>query len=107
MAVKVGTLQNFVDGEWVDAISDTARRIVSPATGELIAEAPDASSDDIERAVAAARAAQPRWARLSAWERARVCHAIADLIVARREWFARELSLEQGKPYLSEALPDI
>ena len=35
------------------------------------------------------------------------CHAIADLIDARREAFARELSLEQGKPYLTEALPDI
>jgi acyl-CoA reductase-like NAD-dependent aldehyde dehydrogenase len=36
-----------------------------------------------------------------------VCHAIADLITARREEFARELSLEQGKPYAAEALGDI
>jgi acyl-CoA reductase-like NAD-dependent aldehyde dehydrogenase len=39
--------------------------------------------------------------------RARVCHAIADLIEERREEMARELSLEQGKPYTTEALPDI
>jgi succinate-semialdehyde dehydrogenase/glutarate-semialdehyde dehydrogenase len=36
-----------------------------------------------------------------------VCHAIADLIEERREEMARELSLEQGKPYTAEALPDI
>jgi succinate-semialdehyde dehydrogenase/glutarate-semialdehyde dehydrogenase len=46
-------------------------------------------------------------AALTAWERAKVCHAIADLIDPRREAFAQALSLEQGKPYLAEALPDI
>jgi succinate-semialdehyde dehydrogenase/glutarate-semialdehyde dehydrogenase len=107
MAVTVRTLQNFVDGEWVASTSDRVRQIVSPVTGETIAEVPDASAEDIDRAVAAARAAQPRWAALSAWERARICHAIADLIDERREEFARELSLEQGKPYAAEALADI
>ena len=107
MAVTVRTLQNFVNGEWVASTSDRVRQIVSPVTGETIAEVPDASAEDIDRAVAAARAAQPRWAALSAWERARICHAIADLIDERREEFARELSLEQGKPYAAEALADI
>jgi acyl-CoA reductase-like NAD-dependent aldehyde dehydrogenase len=80
---------------------------VSPVTGETLAEVPDASAEDIDRAVAAARAAQPKWAALSAWDRAKICHTIADLIDARREEFARELSLEQGKPYAAEALGDI
>jgi acyl-CoA reductase-like NAD-dependent aldehyde dehydrogenase len=56
--------------------------------GETIAEAPDASSADVEAAVAAARRAQPKWAALSAWDRAEICHAIADLIEERREEFA-------------------
>jgi succinate-semialdehyde dehydrogenase/glutarate-semialdehyde dehydrogenase len=107
MAVTVRTLQNFVGGEWVASTGDSAREIVSPVTGETLAEAPDASPEDVDRAVAAARAAQPKWAALSAWDRAKVCHAIADLIDERREDFARELSLEQGKPYAAEALPDI
>ena len=80
MAVTVRALENFVGGDWVAATSDSVREIVSPVTGETIAEAPNASSEDIDRAVAAARAAQPKWAALSAWERAKVCHAIADLI---------------------------
>jgi acyl-CoA reductase-like NAD-dependent aldehyde dehydrogenase len=107
MAVTVRTLENFVGGDWVPATSDLVRKIVSPVTGETVAEAPDASSADIDRAVAAARAAQPSWAAISAWERAAICHAIADLIDERREEFAHGLSLEQGKPYAGEALPDV
>jgi acyl-CoA reductase-like NAD-dependent aldehyde dehydrogenase len=107
MAVTVRTLQNFVNGEWIASTSESIREIVSPVTGETIAEVPDASAEDIDRAVAAAREAQSKWAALSAWERAKVCHAIADLIEERREDFARELSLEQGKPYAAEALGDI
>src|SRR5579884_1847503 len=107
MAVALRTLDNFIGGTWVAPRSDRIREIVSPVTGETIAEAADASPADIDAAVAAARAAQPGWAGRSAWERAEICHAIADLIVERREEFARALSLEQGKPYLGEALPDI
>src|SRR3954466_814522 len=107
MAVTVRTLENFIGGEWVASTGESARAVVSPVTGETLAEAPDASVEDVGRAVAAARAAQPKWAALSAWERAKVCHAIADLIDERRDDFARELSLEQGKPYAAEALGDI
>jgi acyl-CoA reductase-like NAD-dependent aldehyde dehydrogenase len=107
MAVTVRTLENFIGGEWVASTGESSRAVVSPVTGETLAEAPDASADDVGRAVAAARAAQPTWAALSAWERAKICHAIADLIDERREDFARELSLEQGKPYAAEALGDI
>jgi acyl-CoA reductase-like NAD-dependent aldehyde dehydrogenase len=107
VVTAVRTLDNFIGGSWVPASGDRVREIVSPVTGETIAEALDASSADVDRAVEAANAAQPRWAALSAWERADVCHAIADLIDERREEFARALSLEQGKPYVAEALPDI
>src|SRR5436190_2566043 len=107
MATAVRARRNFVGGDWVEASAESVREIVSPVTGETLAEVPDASAEDVDRAVAAARAAQPRWAALSPWERARICHAIADLIAERREEFARELSLEQGKPYAAEALGDI
>jgi succinate-semialdehyde dehydrogenase/glutarate-semialdehyde dehydrogenase len=107
MATAVKTLQNFVAGDWVEATGDEAREIVSPVTGEKLADAPNASEEDVKRAAKAAREAQPKWAALSAWDRAKVCHSIADLIEERKEEFARELSLEQGKPYTAEAIPDI
>jgi acyl-CoA reductase-like NAD-dependent aldehyde dehydrogenase len=107
MATTVRNLQNFIGGDWAESTSESAREIISPVTGEKLADVPNASSEDIRRATAAARGAQPRWAATSAWERAGVCHAIADLIDERKEEFARELSLEQGKPYAAEAIPDI
>jgi succinate-semialdehyde dehydrogenase/glutarate-semialdehyde dehydrogenase len=107
MATTVRILQNFIGGNWAEASGDSSREIVSPVTGEKLADVPNASEEDIARAARAAREAQPRWAALSAWERAGVCHAIADLIEERKDEFARELSLEQGKPYVAEAIPDI
>jgi acyl-CoA reductase-like NAD-dependent aldehyde dehydrogenase len=107
MATTVRTLQNFIGGDWAEPTGDEAREIVSPVTGEKLADAPNASEEDIRRAARSAREAQPKWAALSAWDRAAVCHAIADLIEERKEEFARELSLEQGKPYVAEAIPDI
>ena len=107
MAITVRALQNFIGGDWVDATGDDGREIVSPVTGEKLADAPNASEEDVARAARAAREAQPKWAALSAWERAEICHKIADLIEERRDDFARELSLEQGKPFTAEAIPDI
>ena len=107
MATTVRTLRNFVGGDWVEASGDCSREIISPVTGEKLADVPNASEEDIRRAARSAREAQPKWAALSAWDRAAVCHAIADLIEERKEEFARELSLEQGKPYVAEAIPDI
>ena len=107
MATTVRTLQNFVGGDWVESTGANVRQIVSPVTGETLAEVPDASAEDVDRAARAAREAQPAWAALSAWDRAAVCHAIAELIDERREDMARELTLEQGKPFTAEAIPDI
>ena len=107
MATTVRTLQNFIAGDWADSTGEQVRQIVSPVTGETLAEVPDASPDDVARAAKAARDAQPGWAALSAWDRAKICHAIAEKIDERREDMARELTLEQGKPYGAEALPDV
>jgi acyl-CoA reductase-like NAD-dependent aldehyde dehydrogenase len=107
MAITVRTLQNFIGGDWVESTGTEVRPIVSPVTGETLAEVPDASAEDIDAAARAARKAQSTWAARSAWERAEICHAIANLIDERREEMARELTLEQGKPYVAESLADI
>jgi acyl-CoA reductase-like NAD-dependent aldehyde dehydrogenase len=107
MAITVRTLQNFIGGDWRESTGTEIRQIVSPVSGETLAEVPDASAEDVAAAARAAREAQPAWGARSAWERAEICHAIADLIDERREDMARELTLEQGKPFVAEALPDI
>ena len=92
MAVTVRTLQNFIAGEWVDATSDEAREIVSPVTGEKLADAPNASEEDVVRAARAARDAQPKWAALSAWDRAEA--AYRDRAIAARRHGHRHHAVE-------------
>ena len=72
--------------------------VLNPATGALVGEAPNASAADLDRAVAAARAAQPGWAALPDAERAGACAAIAALLTDQAEDLARLLTQEQGKP---------
>ena len=107
MAVATRTLQNFVGGRWVDASGDHSRPVVSPVTGDTLAEAPDASREDVTQAARAAREAQPRWGRLSVFERAQVMHRIAAGLEERQEELARSLTLENGKPFKVEALDDV
>lgn len=72
--------------------------VVNPSTGALVGEAPNASPADLDRAVAAARAAQPDWAALPDDERAAACAAIVGILTENAEELARLLTQEQGKP---------
>ncbi len=72
--------------------------VLNPATGAVVDTAPNATAADLDRAVAAARAAQPAWAALPDEERAALCAKVAETMTANAEELARLLTLEQGKP---------
>lgn len=72
--------------------------VMNPATGAVVGHAPNATPADLDRAVAAARAAQPGWAALPDADRAAACAAIARLLTDHAEELARLLTQEQGKP---------
>ena len=60
MATVTGTtLKNFIGGEFVDAAG--TEDVINPSTGEVIAQAPVSSTEDVDRAVAAARKAFASW----------------------------------------------
>ena len=99
-------LRMHVGGDWVDAASGAVFESVSPATGEVLAVLPEAARADVRAAIEAANAARRAIASMPVFERAGLCHAIADALVERHAAMARELSLEQGKPY-SEAVDEI
>lgn len=85
----------------LDAItpdSGETRDILDPATGEVIGQAPVHTVDDLDRAVAAAKVAQPAWATLGHGRRSELLLAAADAIDANAEALAHLLSREQGKP---------
>ena len=60
MATATDTLKNFVDGEFVDAAEGRTSAVINPATGEEIAQAPDSTAEDVDRAVKAARRPRSR-----------------------------------------------
>jgi acyl-CoA reductase-like NAD-dependent aldehyde dehydrogenase len=80
---------------------------VSPATGEEIASVPVATPDDVDDAVAAAGAAGPAWASLSAFERAARCRVVAAEIDGHADALASWLARDQGKPLEAEARDEV
>jgi acyl-CoA reductase-like NAD-dependent aldehyde dehydrogenase len=81
------------------AITDPDGRVVlDPATGEVVGRAPVRSVEDLDAAVARARAAQPAWAARPDADRVDVLLRAADAVEAAAEPLAELLSREQGKP---------
>ena len=91
-----GDARLFIGGEYVASRGERFE-VVSPVTGAVIGTVPVPGPDEVDAAVAAARAAQRAWARVNVWERAKACHAIGDGITARRDALARLQTLEQGR----------
>ncbi|WP_218013792.1 aldehyde dehydrogenase family protein [Rubellimicrobium rubrum] len=88
----------FIDGEWRDPAGLSVDQVEDPATGRMIATTPAGTRAHAEEALAAARTAQPAWARIPAVERARAVLALADAVHAETETLARIVVAEQGKP---------
>lgn len=97
----------YIGGRFVE--SDGAGRYtsVSPATGDVVGSFALGTPVDVDRAVTAAREAFDSWSRLSVFERAEHLEAAMELIAERSEHLARIMTLEQGKPYYSEALGEV
>lgn len=85
-----GRLQAPRDSRWLD--------VFEPATGQVFAQCPDSSPDDVADAVAAAQRAAPGWSAMPAEQRARLLHRLADLIESRLEAFVALESRDSGKP---------
>src|SRR3546814_20306157 len=92
----------FIDNQWSAPGEPFASH--NPADGTLLAELTQASSHDIERAVAAARRAQPGWAAPSGHRRARALYALARHLQNHSRLFAVQETLDNGKP-ISEPRP--
>ena len=98
--------RHFINGQWVASTGKDFIEVENPATEEIIAQVPNGTADDAERALEAARAAQPAWEALPPVERGTVLRRLAQLILENRERLARLVVAEQGKP-LAEARGEI
>jgi betaine-aldehyde dehydrogenase len=96
MSTALSSLSNFIGGEPVPTAEHEP--VVNPATGEPIAEAPLSSPADVDRAVAAARAAFPAWAAKTPGERAEALLGLAGALEERTDDLAELEAVNAGKP---------
>ena len=91
----------WINGQWVDSKGGGKMSVENPATGEKIAEVVDASPEDVDLAVQAAKTAfyDGRWSRLVPGERSKAIWKLADLLEKHQEEFAKLESENTGKPY--------
>lgn len=93
-----GAFGVFTGGSFGRHDSRRAFATVNPCSGETLAMATRASAGDVDRAVRAARAAQPSWEGIGGHARARLLYALARLIQRNARLFATLESLDNGKP---------
>ncbi|MSR36089.1 MAG: aldehyde dehydrogenase family protein [Gemmatimonadetes bacterium] len=101
--------QLWIDGQWSDAASGETFSTENPATGEVLAQVAAGDAADINRAVAAARAAfrDPAWRRMNPHRRAELLWALSDLIEANAEELALLETLDNGKPLFESREVDL
>jgi phenylacetaldehyde dehydrogenase len=100
------TRAHLIGGESVPAATGATFEDVDPATGQPLAVLALGGPDDVDRAVTAARAAQPAWAEVDPFDRGRVLARVGELVEAHREELAELEARDVGKP-LREADRDV
>jgi aldehyde dehydrogenase (NAD+) len=98
---------NFIGGEWTPAKSGRTFENRNPADrDDLLGTFADSGPEDVERAVAAARDAFPRWRAVPAPKRGEILYRCAEILVRRKEELSRDMTREMGK-VLAETRGDV
>ena len=101
------TYRNFINGQWVQSTGGATIENRNPANhSERIGVFPDSTGADVDAAVAAATEAWKSWRLVPAPKRAEILFRAAELLAARKEEFARDMTREMGK-VLKEARGDV
>src|SRR5438132_6810370 len=106
---KVKDRPMFLGGKWVDSQSGKTFPTINPATGETICQVAEGDKADIDLAVKAARKAfeSGPWPKMSAAERGRLMHKLADAIEANIDELASLETLDNGKPLRDSRAADL
>ncbi|MDR3176599.1 MAG: aldehyde dehydrogenase family protein [Desulfovibrio sp.] len=99
--------QLFIDGRWQDAADGGTFETICPATGERLALCAEAAKEDVDAAVAAARAAWEGWKETSPALRSGLLLKIADIIEANAAHLALVESFDNGKPIRETMAVDV
>jgi aldehyde dehydrogenase (NAD+) len=101
--------RHFIDGSYTESTGSTPVEVRNPATGDLLISVPDATPEDVNRAVAAARRSfeAQSWRGKDPSERERILHRVADLMDKHKEELAGIESLENGKTFREALRADV
>jgi acyl-CoA reductase-like NAD-dependent aldehyde dehydrogenase len=105
-AAKPRRARMLINGDWAESASDEVLPVENPARRQIVAEVPRGRAADVDRAVAAAAAAFPGWAKVAPRERGRMLLRIAEALEARAEEMARTIALETGNALRTQARPE-
>ncbi len=99
--------KNFINGEWIESVTGQAFENVNPANrNELVGMFPKSNSEDVDRAVAAAKEAYKSWRLTPAPKRGEILFRAARLLLERKETLAEQMTREMGK-VLTETRGDV
>ncbi|HCO81099.1 CoA-acylating methylmalonate-semialdehyde dehydrogenase [Bacillus altitudinis] len=100
------TVKNYIGGKWIEAATTQTEKVFNPATGEVIAEVPLSTIEDVDRAVQSANEAFKTWSKTAVPKRARILFKYQQLLVEKWEELAELVTLENGKS-LTEAKGEV
>jgi acyl-CoA reductase-like NAD-dependent aldehyde dehydrogenase len=99
--------KNFINGEWVDSVTKKTFENRNPAdTRELLGVFQASNEEDVKRAINAAKEAYKKWRLVPAPKRGEILFKMAEMLVKRKEDFARQMTQEMGK-VLKETRGDV
>ncbi|KOO48721.1 CoA-acylating methylmalonate-semialdehyde dehydrogenase [Viridibacillus arvi] len=93
------TLSNFINGQWVKSSTENYIEVPNPATGEILAEVPISTQQDLEKAVEAAKQAFTSWKKVAVPQRARILFKYQQLLIENWDELAKIITVENGKNY--------
>jgi acyl-CoA reductase-like NAD-dependent aldehyde dehydrogenase len=95
----------YIDGQWVPSTGTGSIDVVNASTEEVMGRIPDGTAEDVDRAVAAAKAAFDSWSQTSPAERGKFVQGLADALGARNQEIAETICGEVGMPmFLSQMI---
>ncbi|MCG7335948.1 CoA-acylating methylmalonate-semialdehyde dehydrogenase [Sporosarcina sp. ACRSM] len=99
-------LKNFINGQWVEAKTTNYIPVPNPATGEILAEVPISTIEDVNDATKVAKEAFSTWSQTPVPRRARILFKFQQLLIEQSEELAKLITIENGKN-LTEAQGEV
>jgi aminomuconate-semialdehyde/2-hydroxymuconate-6-semialdehyde dehydrogenase len=91
-------IKNYINGKFLEPLSDNWIDNYNPSTGEVYGKIPNSNQDDVEKAYQAAALAFPKWSNTTLEQRSKIVSKISDLILEKLDILAEAESKDNGKP---------